>query len=74
MKVYRVEGKFLMGKIWQPFSKEIIGNDENEARERLFSILGSRHRVKRRMIKIDSIREVNKEEIGDPVVKYMVEK
>ena len=63
-----------MGKIWQPFSKEIIGNDENEARERLFSILGSRHRVKRRMIKIDSIREVNKEEIGDPVVKYMVEK
>ena len=74
MKVYRVKGKFLMGKIWQPFSKEIIGNDENEARERLFSILGSRHRVKRRMIKIDSIREVNKEEIGDPVVKYMVEK
>jgi len=63
-----------MGKIWQPFSKEIIGNDENEAKERLFSILGSRHRVKRRMIKIDSIREVNKEEIGDPVVKYMVEK
>ncbi|KAA0005204.1 MAG: 50S ribosomal protein L18a [Thermoplasmata archaeon] len=74
MKVYRVEGKFLMGKIWQPFSKEIIGNDENEARERLFSILGSRHRVKRRMIKIDSIREVNKEEIQDPVIKYMVER
>ncbi len=63
-----------MGKIWQPFSKEIIGNDENEARERLFSILGSRHRVKRRMIKIDSIREVNKEEIQDPVIKYMVER
>jgi len=74
MKVYRVKGKFLMGKIWQPFSKEIIGNDENEARERLFSILGSRHRVKRRMIKIDSIREVNKEEIQDPVIKYMVER
>ena len=74
MKVYRIEGKFLMGKIWQPFSKEIIGNDENEARERLFSILGSRHRVKRRMIKIDSIREVNKEEIQDPVIKYMVER
>jgi len=74
MKVYRIEGKFLMGKIWQPFSKEIIGNDENEAKERLFSILGSRHRVKRRMIKINNISEVNKEEIEDPVVKYMVEK
>ena len=45
MKVYRIEGRFLMGKIWQPFSKEVIGNDENEAKERLFSILGSRHRV-----------------------------
>jgi len=74
MKVYRISGKFLMGKIWQPFSKEVIGNDENEARERLFSILGSRHRVKRRMIKIDNIKEVSKDEIEDPVIKYMVEK
>jgi len=63
-----------MGKIWQPFSKEVIGNDENEAKERLFSILGSRHRVKRRMIKVEAIREVSKEEIEDPVIKYLVER
>ncbi|MCD6572540.1 MAG: 50S ribosomal protein L18a [Thermoplasmata archaeon] len=74
MKVYRIEGRFLMGKIWQPFSKEVIGNDENEAKERLFSILGSRHRVKRRMIKVEAIREVRKEEIEDPVIKYLVER
>ena len=74
MKVYRIEGRFLMGKIWQPFSKEVIGNDENEAKERLFSILGSRHRVKRRMIKVEAIREVSKEEIEDPVIKYLVER
>ena len=63
-----------MGKIRQPFSKEVIGNDENEAKERLFSILGSRHRVKRRMIKVEAIREVSKEEIEDPVIKYLVER
>lgn len=74
MKIYRIEGRFLMGKIWQPFSKEVIGNDENEAKERLFSILGSRHRVKRRMIKVEAIREVSKEEIEDPVIKYLVER
>ena len=74
MKVYRIEGKFLMGKIWQPFSKEVIGNDENEAKERLFSLLGSRHRVKRRMIKVETIKEVSKEEIEDPVIKYLVER
>ncbi len=63
-----------MGKIWQPFSKEVIGNDENEAKERLFSLLGSRHRVKRRMIKVETIKEVSKEEIEDPVIKYLVER
>jgi len=74
MKVYRIKGKFLMGKIWQPFNKEFIGNDEEDAKERMYSIIGSRHRVKRRMIKIEEIREVGKNEIQDPVIKYMVEK
>ncbi len=74
MKVYRVAGKFLMGEIWQPFRKEIIGNSEEEAKERIYSILGSRHKVKRRMIKIESIEEIQKNEISDPVIKYMVEK
>jgi len=74
MKVYRVEGRFLMGKIWQPFSKEVMGDDEEEARERIYSLFGSRHKVKRRMIKIEGMKEVAKEEIEDPVIKYMVEK
>ncbi len=74
MKAYRIEGKFLMGKKWQPFVKEVIGNSEEEARERILSILGSRHRVKRRMINIASIKELSKDEIEDAVVKYMVEK
>ena len=63
-----------MGKIWQPFSKEVIGNDENGAREWIYSVLGSRHRVKRRMIKIEEMKEISKDEIEDPVIKYMVEK
>ena len=63
-----------MGKIWQPFSKEVMGDDEEEARERIYSLFGSRHKVKRRMIKIEGMKEVAKEEIEDPVIKYMVEK
>jgi len=74
MKVYRIKGKFLMGKIWQPFSKEFIGENEEEAKERMYSIIGSRHRVKRRMIKVEEIKEINRDEIEDPVIKYMVEK
>lgn len=63
-----------MGEIWQPFCKEIIGNDEDEAKEKIYSILGSRHKVKRKMIKIESIQEIQKNEITDPVIKYTVEK
>ena len=73
MKAYRVEGKFLMKDRWQPFAKEVVGNDENEARERLLSILGSRHKVKRRFIKIDKVQELQKDEIEDAVVRYIVE-
>lgn len=74
MKAYRVEGVFLMGDRWQPFSKEVIGKDEDEAREKIYSVLGSRHRVKRKMIKIKNVREISMEEIEDPVVKYLMER
>ncbi len=74
MKAYRIVGKFLMKDIWQPFKKEIIGENEDDARERILSIIGSRHKVKRRMIKIDKIVELKFEEIEDPLVKYILEK
>ncbi len=74
MKAYRIEGKFLMKDVWQPFRKEIIGENEEDAKERILSIIGSRHKVKRRMIKIDNIVELKEEEVQDPLVKYILEK
>ncbi len=74
MKAYRVKGKFLMKDVWQPFTKEVVGENEEEAKERLLSIMGSRHRVKRRMVKIEEVKELQKDEIEDAVIKYMVER
>ena len=74
MKAYRIEGKFLMKDVWQPFRKEIIGENEEDAKERILSIIGSRHKVKRRMIKIDNIVELKEEEVQDPLAKYILEK
>jgi len=74
MKAYRVKGKFLMKDVWQPFSKEVVGENEEEARERLLSIMGSRHRVKRRMVKIEEMKELQKDEIEDAVIRYIVER
>jgi len=74
MKAYRVKGEFLMKNVWQPFSKEVVGKSKKEAREKILSIMGSRHKVKRRFIKIESIEEIQKDEIEDPVVKYILER
>ncbi len=74
MKAYRVKGEFLMKNVWQPFSKEVVGENEEAAREKILSIIGSRHKVKRRFIKIAEIKELQKDEIEDPVVKYILER
>jgi len=59
MKAYRVVGKFPNGKVIQQFSQDVVANDEDEARHRVESSFGSRHRVSRRAIKIASIEQID---------------
>jgi len=59
MKAYRVVGKFPNGKIIQSFTQDVVANDEDEARHRVESSFGSRHRVTRRSIKIASIEQID---------------
>ncbi|MCJ2519892.1 MAG: 50S ribosomal protein L18a [Candidatus Thermoplasmatota archaeon] len=72
MKAFRVTGEFLMAQRRQKFTKEVAAKDEGEAVERVLSLLGSKHRVKRRKIRIHNVSEVAPEEIIDPVVSYML--
>ncbi|MEE9237571.1 MAG: 50S ribosomal protein L18Ae [Thermoplasmata archaeon] len=72
MKAFRVTGEFLMAQKRQKFTKEVAANDEGEAVERVLSLLGSKHRVKRRKIRIHNVSEVAPEDIIDPVVSYML--
>ncbi|MFP3872029.1 MAG: 50S ribosomal protein L18Ae [Candidatus Aenigmatarchaeota archaeon] len=76
MKIYRVKGKFRMGRRkgdWQRFSKEVISDSEEEAIEIIFSLLGSKHRVKRTNIKLYEIGEVDEEEVEDHLIKSKLE-
>lgn len=57
MKTYIVEGIFKADKTWQPFKKTIQSNNEKNAREKVYSLLGSKHRLKRNQIKISEIKE-----------------
>ena len=62
-KVWRAVGKYRKNKRTFTFTKELIALKESHARERIFSELGSRHRVKRRNIEISEVIEIKPEEV-----------
>jgi large subunit ribosomal protein LX len=72
MKAFRIKGEFLMGRTLQPFTKEVAAKDEADAVEKVLSILGSKHRAKRRDVRIEKVEELRPEEVIDPVVSYLL--
>lgn len=73
MKAYRVKGEFLMGDVFSPFNREIEAVDEDDAREKMLSLLGSEHRCKRNKIKVEAIIEVPLDEVEDQLIKARIE-
>ncbi len=73
MKVFRAKGTFRMGRGWQKFTKEIIEENDEGARERVLSILGSKHRVMRTNIDIKEIKEISPDEVEDTVIKSILD-
>ena len=55
---FEVKGAFRKEGAQKKFSKEVSAQSERLAREKLFSLLGSEHKVQRRFIQIDSISEL----------------
>lgn len=70
MKAFRVEGRVVRYNVRFSFCKEITGEDEADATERLVSELGSKHRAKRPQIHIDSITELAPEDVTDPITAH----
>lgn len=64
-KVWLATGEYRKMKRTFTFSKELIALKEDHVKERIYSELGSRHRVKRRDITISSIKEIQPEEVKD---------
>ena len=71
-KNFRVKGSFVMGSETQVFTKELRAVKEEDIYEKLYSIFGSKHRIKRNQIKIDSIEEISDDEVLDPVVQAIL--
>ncbi len=70
-KIYRVKGNFLMGEKNQPFTMEMLSMNESQVKEKVYSNLGSEHRVPRGKINIEGIEEIEASEAEDPTVRYI---
>jgi len=56
--MFEVEGKFKNLEGWAPFKKTIEAENENVAKEKIYSLIGSNHKIKRNLIKIDVVKKV----------------
>lgn len=68
MKAFRLTGNYSVRKNTQSFSIDLIATDDVDARHRLYSSIGSRHRVLRRMINIEDVSEIDPTSSGAAVV------
>ncbi len=73
MKAFEISGEFMMSlHRWQPFAIQVAAPDEKAAMEKTMALMGSRHKVKRKSVKIQNIKSLRAEEITDHVVKHLL--
>ena len=71
VKVYRVSGKINKPNFKTEFQKEVRAMNPEDAKEKVYMLLGSKHRVKRFQMKIFKVEEVNPKDIKDIIVRKM---
>ena len=55
---FRVKGKFQMGEIMQPFTKEVAAVNEQSAVEKIYCEFGSKHKTPRNKIVVEEIEKI----------------
>jgi ribosomal protein L20A (L18A) len=66
IKNYIITGTIIINKEKIKFSKALRSTSENEAKESVFLHYGSKHHIKRQVIKIQSVK-VSEQQIEDPI-------
>ncbi len=72
MKAFKVTGEICKPELSTPFVKEVLADKSEHAVEKVYSELGSRHRVKRHHIKITKVEEMKPDDIENPILKKLV--
>lgn len=77
VKIYRVEGYMLISHdrypVWQKFVKDVRAIKPEHAIEYVYSVMGSRHKVKRKQIKITNVREITADQAKDRYIAMLDE-
>jgi ribosomal protein L20A (L18A) len=74
MKAFEVKGQLITShRKWKPFKLEVASADDKAAIEKTMALMGSRHGVKRKFIKIDGVKALKLEEVSDQAVKHLLE-
>lgn len=71
-KIFRIQGKFMMGNKYKPFTKELKAINKEDIHEKIYSDFGSKHGIKRNKIIIEEIKEITEDEVLDPIVKALI--
>lgn len=71
VKVFRVSGKIRKPNFQTEFRKEVRALKPEDAVEKVYMLLGSKHRVKRFQMTISKVEEIKPEEIKDIIVKKL---
>ena len=70
-KAYKIAGEFQMGRVRQTFAVEMVGSDEDDARNHLYKDIGSRHGVPRRLINITSVEAIDADSASEITQKRL---
>ena len=73
VKVFRVIGKIRKPNFQTDFRKEVRALKPEDAVEKVYMLLGSKHRVKRFQIKISKVEEIALEDIEDNIMKKLTQ-
>ncbi len=71
VKIFRVSGEINKPNYKTTFKKEIRALKDEDALDRVYKEIGSKHKVKRFQIRILKIEQITLEEVSDPVIRKM---
>ena len=72
VKIFRISGSFKQKQQTTSFIKEYLALTEENAITKLYSHFGSKNRLKRRQIKIQSVQEISEKEVTDPLIEKVL--